>query len=76
MPLVVCQKCRSFTPSTATRCVHCGALPPTCAACAGTGTCSTCSGGGTLNGLQCQQCGENRLCPQCTGRKHGWALPT
>jgi hypothetical protein len=77
MPLVRCPACRAPTPSAAVRCVHCGALPPTCPDCQGTGHCPVCGSPDAdqpaLEGLVCDKCRGSKNCPGCEGRKRRWA---
>jgi hypothetical protein len=78
MPLVTCPLCQARTPSTATRCVQCGSLPPACADCKGAGTCPTCSDPTIppvtdFRGVRvCDLCDGTNVCNGCGGQKRRW----
>ena len=74
MPLVRCPGCKSPTPSSSVRCMHCGGLAPACAACGGSGVCPDCATA-DAHGLtlgECPRCGDTKTCPGCAGQKRHW----
>jgi hypothetical protein len=75
MPLVRCAGCQGRTPASAVRCVQCGALPPECPDCHGSGRCPDCGADPAAPPADhaCAKCAGTARCPGCEGRKRRWA---
>ena len=78
MALIRCPACKGPTPSAATRCVHCGSLPPACTECRGSGGCPACNDPtvpmvtDAFGRRICDRCDGKNVCPTCGGQKRRW----